>query len=298
MHHVLEQVRAWAPATVIVGVASRDGVVDTFGDVDRRLPFASVTKLLTAYAVLVGAQSGLLHLDEPLDIEGSPGGVTVRHLLSHAGGLPPAAGGPTMPPGHRRVYSDYGYHLLGELLARRSGRDLAAHLDVEVLAPLSMTATRLEGPAGSGAVGTVRDLLRFTGELLCPELLDPARLRSATGVAFPGLAGVLPGFGRQTPNDWGLGFELKGNKRPHWTGELLPSQTFGHFGRSGSFLWVDPTRQLACVELADLDFGPWAAEAWPGFCDDVVRAFARDARQPSRPTTRWSAALQADAAAS
>lgn len=278
MHPVFEQVRAWAPSSVAIGVASRGGALATYGDIDQRLPFASVTKPLTAYAVLLAAQDGLLHLDEPAGPADASPDLTVRHLLAHASGLPPAPEGPAVPPGQRRIYSDHGFAVLGALLTQRAGTDLATHLDVEVLAPLGMAATRLEGPAGSGAVGTVRDLLRFAGELLDPKLLDPARLRAATEVAFPGLAGVLPGFGRQTPNDWGLGFELKGTKRPHWTGELLSPRTFGHFGRAGSFLWVDPVRELACVELSDLAFGPWAAEVWPGFSDDVVRAFSRDAR--------------------
>ena len=37
-------------------------------------------------------------------------------------------------------------------------------------------------------------------------------------VAFPELAGVLPGFGYHNPNDWGLGPEIRGTKAPHWTG--------------------------------------------------------------------------------
>ena len=67
------------------------------------------------------------------------------------------------------------------------------------------------------------------------------------GLAFPGLAGVLPGFGRFEPNDWGLGFELRDDKRPHWTGTGNSPRTFGHFGAAGTFLWVDPDAGLACV---------------------------------------------------
>lgn len=291
----LDQVRTWAPDTVVVGVADTSGTLATYGDTGRLLRFASVTKPLTAYAVLLGAQDGMLHLDEPVDVDGAAATVTVRHLLSHASGLPPAPGGPTTGPARRRIYSDWGYALLGDLVAQRGGQPFAQHLDVEVLQPLGMDATRLVGPPGSGAEGTVADLLRFAGELLDPQLLDPSLLREATEVAFPGLAGVLPGFGRQTPNDWGLGFELKGSKQPHWTGDLLSASTFGHFGRAGSFLWVDPERSLAGVELADRDFGPWAAEVWPGFNDDVVRTFSsgRAARAPRRPSSGHGASAAA-----
>ena len=57
---------------------------------------------------------------------------------------------------------------------------------------------------------------------------------------FPGLGGVLPGVGRFQPLDWGLGFELRDAKHPHWTGRRNSPATFGHFGGAGTFLWVDP----------------------------------------------------------
>ncbi len=66
---------------------------------------------------------------------------------------------------------------------------------------------------------------------------------------FPGLTGVLPGFGVQRPNDWGLGFEISDGKSPHWTGSANSGRTYGHFGQSGTFLWVDPDADLALVVL-------------------------------------------------
>jgi CubicO group peptidase (beta-lactamase class C family) len=85
---------------------------------------------------------------------------------------------------------------------------------------------------------------------------------------------VLPGFGRQDPCDWGLGVELRDGKHPHWTGRRNSPQTFGHFGQSGSFLWVDPVAGVACAGLADRDFGPWAADAWPDLADRVLAELA------------------------
>ena len=82
--------------------------------------------------------------------------------------------------------------------------------------------------------------------------------------------GILPGFGRQEPNDWGLGFELRDAKSPHWTGTDNSPGTFGHFGASGTFLWVDPEADLACACLTDLEFGPWAREAWPRLADALL----------------------------
>jgi len=111
--------------------------------------------------------------------------------------------------------------------------------------------------------------------LLAPVLVSAATLAQATSVAFPGLAGVLPGLGRYDPCDWGLGFEVKGAKAPHWTGAANGPATFGHFGRTGTFAWVDPVAGLACAALTDLEFGAWALEAWPVLADAVVGQWRR-----------------------
>jgi CubicO group peptidase (beta-lactamase class C family) len=132
------------------------------------------------------------------------------------------------------------------------------------------TAILLEGSAGSGASGTVADLLELARELQAPRRIAAETLAEATMVQFPGLVGVLPGFGRQDPNDWGLGFELRDGKSPHWTGARNSPATYGHFGRSGTFLWVDPEAGLALGCLTDLAFGDWAADAWPRLSDAVV----------------------------
>jgi CubicO group peptidase (beta-lactamase class C family) len=87
---------------------------------------------------------------------------------------------------------------------------------------------------------------------------------------------VLPGFGRQSPCDWGLGLELKDAKSPHWTGEHNAPSTFGHFGQSGAFVWVDPVAGLACAAVTDRPFGAWAVGAWPAFADAVLAETAGD----------------------
>jgi CubicO group peptidase (beta-lactamase class C family) len=110
-----------------------------------------------------------------------------------------------------------------------------------------------------------------------PTLLPTDLMAEATRTAFAGLSGVLPGFGRQSHNDWGLGFELRDDKNPHWTGSRNSPRTFGHFGRAGGFLWVDPDLELACACLTDREFGDWAIEAWPRLADDVIAAAASPA---------------------
>ena len=268
MDEVLARIDDWDVDTVAVGVATADGRRATHGPTDRALALTSVTKPLSAYAVLIAAHHGALHLDEPAGPTAEAGG-TVRHLLAHASGLPFEDDAPTQRPERRRVYSNWAFDVLGDLVAERVGMPFADHLTFEVLEPLGMTDTRLEGSPAADAVGTVDDLLAFVEELLAPRLLDPETVTAARTVAFPGLDGVLPGFGRQSPNDWGLGFEIRDAKSPHWTGDRLPASTFGHFGQSGTFLWVDPEGGLGSVLLSDRDFGTWAKRAWPPFIDAV-----------------------------
>jgi CubicO group peptidase (beta-lactamase class C family) len=122
-------------------------------------------------------------------------------------------------------------------------------------------------------VSTVADLAAFAGDLLRPSTVSAQMHSEATDVQFPGLSGVLPGFGTQRPNDWGLGFEIRNGKSPHWTGSTNSGATYGHFGQSGTFLWVDPDADLALVALADRNFGDWAYSRWPELSDEVLREF-------------------------
>ncbi|MGH9244734.1 MAG: serine hydrolase domain-containing protein [Acidimicrobiales bacterium] len=268
----LGAVRDWPVETAAVGVTTADSVVERVGPVSRVFPLASVTKLFTAYAVLVAVEEGTVALDDPA----GPPGSTVRHLLAHASGLPLEEGGLANPVGRRRVYSNVGFVAVGELVAERAGMPFAEYLHEAVAVPLGLRSLALRGSASpaAGAVANLEDLLAFGRELLAPTLVTPATVAEATTVAFPGLAGVVPGFGRQDPNDWGLGFELRDAKSPHWTGARNSPRTFGHFGRSGTFLWVDPDTGLACACLTDRDFGPWAATAWPTLSDTVLAAHA------------------------
>ncbi len=144
------------------------------------------------------------------------------------------------------------------------------YLRLAVFEPLGMSASALQGSPAHGAVGTVRDLTAFCRELLNPVLIDPVTLDRAVSPFLPDLPGVLPGFGRQEPNPWGLGFEIRGSKHPHWTGAGNSPSTYGHFGASGTFLWIDPGSDVGCVALTEREFGPWAAEAWPAFSDAVL----------------------------
>ncbi|HYH49745.1 MAG TPA: serine hydrolase domain-containing protein [Acidimicrobiia bacterium] len=266
-YDALAAVAGWPVETAAVGVTSAAVVLAETGPLDEALPLASVTKLITAVAVLVAVEEETIGLDDPAGPEGS----TVAHLLAHASGLG-FDGARLTTPGRRRIYSNAGFEALGDLVAARSGIPFETYVTEAVLQPLGMAGTRMGNPAW-GAVGTAADLLALGRELLRPQVLSPTMLARASAVAFPGLDGVVPGFGRQSPCDWGLGFEIRDGKGPHWTGSRNSAATFGHFGRSGTFLWVDPHAGLACACVTDREFDTWAAEVWPVLSDEVVSTF-------------------------
>ncbi len=267
MQTALELVDEWPVDRVAVTVVGDGGAIASRGPVDGPFELASVTKLLSAVAVLVAVEEGTLELDAPA----GPDGSTIRHLLAHASGLAPD-GQVLGPPGTRRIYANAGFDVLGHELERASGMTFADYLREAVTAPLGMTATHLDGSPAFAGVGTATDLARFAAELLTPTLLAAETLREATEVQFAGLRGVLPGYGSHDPNDWGLGFELRTTKSPHWTAPAASARTFGHFGASGTFLWVDPDRRLACVCLTDRPFGEWAVERWPALSQALLDA--------------------------
>ena len=262
----LELIDAWGAEHAAAGVVDRERILGTHGDERRVFRWASVTKLLTASAVLIALEEAVVELDEAA----GPAGSTVRHLLAHASGLPFDGAEPIARPGERRIYSNTGYEMLGRLVGERAGMPFAEYLDAAILAPLGMEATELRGSPAADGFGPLADLLAFARELLAPSLVATETFDEATSVVFPGLVGVLPGFGRYEPMDWGLGFELKDAKTPHWTGTRNSPRTFGHFGGSGTFLWVDPEAGLACACLSDREFDDWALEAWPALSDSVL----------------------------
>jgi CubicO group peptidase (beta-lactamase class C family) len=261
----LRAIDSWNAGTAAAGVTRADGVVAAHGPGDLGVPWASVTKLLTGLALLVAAEEGTVDLDEPA----GPPGATVRHLLAHASGLPIDGEQPLTEPGRRRIYSNVGIELAARLLEERAEMPFADYFAEAVVRPLGL-AGRLTGSPAHGYRGPLGDLLALGRELLEPTLVAAETLAEAASVQFPGLSGVLPGLGRMEPNDWGLTFELRDAKSPHWTGSRNSERTFGHFGASGTFLWVDPDAGLACGVLTGRPFGDWAKEAWPAFSDAVL----------------------------
>jgi CubicO group peptidase (beta-lactamase class C family) len=268
----LDTITDWPVPAAAAAVVGPSGVLAEFGDTERRFALASVTKPLVARAVQVAIEEGVVDLDTPA----GPPGSTVRHLLAHTSGLSMRSPETVAAPGKRRIYSNYGFGVLAEALQQASDIEFERYLAEAVFEPLGMDSSALAGgaeAAGYGGESTVTDLAVFAADLLRPALVSEQMHAEATAVQFPGLAGVLPGFGTQRPNDWGLGFEIRDGKSPHWTGSSNSGETFGHFGQSGTFIWADPTSDLALVVLTDRDFDQWAYPLWPTLSDGVLREF-------------------------
>ncbi len=268
----LDVLADWPVPEAAAAVLTPGGVQATHGDVGAAFRLASVTKPIVARAAQVAVEEGAVDLDTPA----GPPGSTVRHLLAHTSGLGMLDDTVLAPPGTRRIYSNTGFAELARTIEQAAGIEFDDYLTEAVLAPLGMSATTLDGgaaAAGFGATSTVADLSRFAADLLAPAVVSAPMHAEAISVQFPGLDGVLPGYGRQRPNDWGLGFELRDGKSPHWTGADNSARTFGHFGQAGTFIWVDPAAELALVVLTNRDFSDWAHPLWPAISDGVLREF-------------------------
>ncbi|OPX12509.1 serine hydrolase [Mycobacterium sp. AT1] len=268
----LEVISEWPVTNAAAAVVGPHGVLASHGDVARGFALASVTKLLVARAAQVAVEEGAVDLDTPA----GPPGSTVRHLLAHTSGLSMRSPDVIAEPGKRRIYSNAGFGVLAAALEQATEIPFDRYLGEAVFEPLGMGASALVGgaeAAGFGGESSVADLALFAVDLLRPTLVSEQMHADAVAVQFPGLAGVLPGYGSQRPNDWGLGFEIRDGKSPHWTGSLNSVATFGHFGQSGTFIWVDPVADLALVAQTDRDFGEWAHPLWPALSDGVLREF-------------------------
>lgn len=265
----LDALDDWPVANAAAAVVGPTGVLASHGNTARVFELASVTKPLVARAAQIAIEEGVVELDTPA----GPPGSTVRHLLAHASGLAMHNDRVLAKPGTRRMYSNQGFTVLAQTLEAESAIEFGRYLYEAVCEPLGMATTRLNGgaaAAGFGATSTIADLAAFARELLRPAVVSPQLHAEATTVQFPGLDGVLPGYGVQRPNDWGLGFEIRDGKSPHWTGSRNSARTYGHFGQSGGFIWVDPEADLALVVLTDRDFGEWALKPWPAISDAVI----------------------------
>jgi CubicO group peptidase (beta-lactamase class C family) len=248
-------------------VVRRGGDPLEHGDVRKLFGVASVGKLVTGYAIMVGVEEGAVALDDPA----GPPGSTLRHLLAHTSGYGfDADAGVLAPPGTRRIYSNRGIEEAAAHLERAAEVPFAQYLAEAVLEPLGMADTDLPGTPAHSLQSTIADLARFLAEIQAPNVLAPATVAQMRTTQFPGLRGVLPNVGRFDPLDWGLTFEHTFGRPGHWAGTAPSRDTVGHFGGAGTFLWDDPAAGVGAVVLTDRQFGPWALQVWPAWTAAVL----------------------------
>lgn len=260
----LRQIDAWPVELAAAGVVDPEGRVTTHGDAARSVRLASVSKPVAALAALVAAEEGVIDLDEPA----GPPGSTVRHLLAHTSGLPFEGRAPIARPGHRRIYSNAAFRVLSGHLATRAEMPFAEYVRLAVCEPLDIGLDPAGDP-GSGMHASLEDVLSVGNELLRPRLVAEETRDEMVAVQFAGLSGVLPDHGRFDPLDWGLGVQLN-TSPPSWMGTRASPRAFGHFGGTGTFLWVDTDAAVVCAALTTREFGEWAKEAWPRLSDAVL----------------------------
>ncbi len=256
-----------------------DAGVDQVGELDRRYALASLSKPITAWAIMVAVEEGVIDLDRPLQHVAAPEGATMRHLLSHAAGFAFDGEEPIAEIERTRIYSNTGIERAADEVAASAAIPFEVYLDEAVLTPLGLASTTLSGSPAYGITSTLADAIAVASELRRPTLLARSTVDEMIRPQYPSLGGIVPGVGRFDRCPWGLGVELHGDKSPHWMGRANSAATFGHFGGSGTMMWVDPLADVAVVALTDRRFEQWSAEAlqlWPAFSDAAL-AEARSA---------------------
>jgi CubicO group peptidase (beta-lactamase class C family) len=277
---------------------------------------ASITKACTATAVMQLAERGLLSIDQPVhellpEFAGhGRENITLRHFLTHTSGLPEycedneeirrghlgldafvrsyCRGRLLFPSGTQWSYSNFGFGLAGEIVARLGGRGYHAFVATEILTPLGMEHSFLTPPESAwdriawvelpgephtdyerynspyfrrlgipwgGLYTTPEDLAVFAQAFLrqgCYQgrrIVSPATVREMTRNQLAESIRDTSSVARWRTASWGIGWDVKGSKAPHNSGALTSPATFGHTGSSGAMLWADPSLDLICVMI-------------------------------------------------
>ncbi|MGA9275543.1 serine hydrolase domain-containing protein [Ilumatobacter sp.] len=276
MTRALDLTSEWPVPTVAAAAIHKGTVVDAIGPGDHLFRLASISKTITAWVCLIGVEEGIIDLADPVGPDDGTGR-TLRHVLAHAGGYGFEADDRIIEPEKRRIYGNAGIEVAADHLANAAGMPFGEYLQIGVLDPLDMAATDLRGSPAHQMWSSVDDLARFIGETTQPTLISAETAAVALRPHFPTLGGIVPGVGRFDTCPWGLGFEIKGDKAPHWTGTRNTPDTYGHFGGAGTMMWVDPGHdRLGMIALTDRGFDEWADDAlrcWPEISDAVIEEF-------------------------
>ncbi|WP_219467933.1 serine hydrolase domain-containing protein [Nonomuraea rhizosphaerae] len=263
---------------------------------DTQYRLGSITKSMVAVVVMRLRDEGRLHLLDPLakHVPGAPGDLTIAQVLSHTAGLtaePPTAWWERTPgvpaddlitrlgpehakhrPGRRYHYSNVGYALLGELVARLRGVPWLHAVREEVLRPLGMSRTteRPQAPHATGyAVHPWADVLLTEPEHDAGAMAPAGQLWSTTADLARWAAFVAGDTGEVLSGDtiaemrqvatvddgdtWTSGYGL-GLQLTRHAGRRLA----GHTGSMPGFLatvWADPADQVGVLFMANTTSG-------------------------------------------
>ena len=273
---ILATIDEWPVPHAATAVVHHGTVIATHGDTDRVFRLASISKVITSWTCLIAVEEGSVSLDDAV----GPPGATLRHCLAHAAGYGFDTSTPIMGVGKRRIYSNTGIEMAANHVAERTGMMFGDYMNEAIFEPLAMHDTSLKASPAYAVFSTIHDMSLFMTELMRPTLISSATAHEATTIQYPELGGVIPGLGSYKPNPWGLGIEIRDHKQPHWTGSLNSPQTFGHFGGSGTMMWIDPRINTGLIALTDLDFDKWPSEAliaWSSLSDAVIRSLTNNA---------------------
>jgi CubicO group peptidase (beta-lactamase class C family) len=278
---------------------------------DTLFALASLTKPLVGAACMVGLEEGLLDVDA----EVRDGFTLRHLLSHCAGLPEPGLRWhepPAYAPGTQRWYSNAGYVQAAKLIEGASGMSCAAYLREAVFDPLGMQASlglddadaqraarvwqpgrygegelfnserfRGDAPPQSGAFASARAYGAFLSCLLAHgtsegrALLAPETVDEFLSPQFGPLPGGVGGVGEWPDLCWGLGFDVRGRREPHWAGTSLSPRTASHFGASGTLAWLDPERGLGLAALANRGtYSGWWREPWAALGAAVTAAAA------------------------
>jgi len=279
---------------------------------DTVFDLASLTKpLATATSIMKLVEQGKLSVDDAaakyLPEFGAEGksDITIRDLLVHNSGLIPdnaiadyadgplkakerlMALKPIAPVRTKFMYSDVNFMVLGEVVARVSGKPLNEFARENLFVPLEMSDTmylpteplrkraaptenrngewiqgdvhdprahRLGGVAGhAGLFGTASDLAKYATDALAGLDRDGSRILKQTtwrAMTTPQTIVGTDQKGQRTEDIRGLGWDMRSRFSSN-RGTKFSPQAFGHGGFTGTTLWIDPGTQIYVVFLSN-----------------------------------------------
>lgn len=268
------------PSLCVIDSAGKEHI---FGDADKVYELASLTKILTAITTCDLVASGFLDLDENIeDINFTKGKVVLKDLLSHVSGISFNGDVEQIEPQSKRLYSNLGYEIIDNFISKKLENDFGKINIAElfnqgfkhIIAEQSDAHIDFYGSPAYGAKANLSAIYALLRQMRNPTFIDPEMHKLMTTTYLENLRGIIPGWGNYVHCAFGLGYEIKSDKSPHWMGSISSSRTFGHFGQSGVFVMHDPESNVSIAALSENKFGQWAKDLWPGYVDEIIESYS------------------------